>query len=84
MRLANNHVPSITAEFKQRKEDHERNRPIALFEMLKEEEAARLLFDGLMLHYLDSFGRRRLDVWAKAAHAIVDLMAHPNTEIHKR
>lgn len=78
------HVPRISAEMMQTQRDHERNRPVALLDMLREEDAARLLFDGLMLHYLKCFGRQRLDVWAKGAHAIVDLLAHPNTEIHRR
>jgi hypothetical protein len=78
------YVGRFTAERMQREQDHERNAPVALFEMLREEDGARELFDGLMLHYLKSFGRDRLDVWAKAAHAIVDLLAHPGLEINKR
>lgn len=78
-------IPSgFSAELMQARQNRERNKPVALFEMLQEEEAARLLFDGLMLHYLECFGQQRLDIWAKSAHAIVDLIAHPNNQIHKR
>jgi hypothetical protein len=82
--LIDKQVPSITAEFTQRRQDHERLKPIAIFDLLREEEAAALMFEGLKLHYLECFGTERLDVWTKAAHAVVDLLASPNSKIHKR
>lgn len=77
-------VGRLTAERLQREQDRERNAPVALFTMLHEEESARQIFDGLMFHYLKSLARGRLDLWAKAAYAAVDLLAHPSLEIHKR
>lgn len=78
------HIERLTAERWQRERDRERNAPVALLEMLREEDGARELFDGLMLHYLKSLGRDRLEIWAKAAHAVIDLLAHPSLEVHKR
>lgn len=54
----------------------ERMRPVALVAALKHEDANRLLFQGLMEHYTKSLLSNRLDIWAKAAHAAIDLMAH--------
>ena len=82
--LIDHHVPSATAEFRLLCQDHQRLQPVAIFDLLREEEAAALMFEGLKLHYLECFGTGRLDIWANAAHAVVDLLASPNSEIHKR
>ncbi len=42
-------------------------------------ESARLLFDALLGHYRESLLRGRQVSWAKAAHSIVDLLAHEPT-----
>lgn len=62
----------------------ERMRPVALDRLGRHEEANRLLFDGLMHHYAECVLSGRLDVWAKAAHAAVDLIACDRVQFAKR
>jgi hypothetical protein len=50
----------------------------------RDESAAGLLFQGLHLHYRECLMAGRLDVWANAAHQIIDLLSSPLTEVHKR
>lgn len=52
--------------------------------LIRDEEAMELIFEGLRRHYVECITQNRLDVWAKAAHAAVDLLAAPNSEIHSR
>lgn len=62
----------------------ERMRPVAL-EMIAQHEASnRQLFEGLMYHYTECVCTGRLDLWAKAAHAAVDLMASDRAPFVKR
>jgi hypothetical protein len=35
------------------------------------------VFDALCTHYMKSAKEGRLDTWAKAAHSVIDLWAHP-------
>jgi hypothetical protein len=55
------------------------NRAPAIAAVTGAEEAAVLMFRGLMLHYAECIMSGRLEVWAKAAHLIIDLCA----ELHK-
>lgn len=50
-------------------------RPVTLETIARHETANKLLFDGLMYHYFQCVSTGKLDVWAKAAHAAVDLIA---------
>jgi hypothetical protein len=50
-------------------------RPVVLGKIDQHEDANRLLFEGLMKHYAECVATGRLDVWAKAAHAAIDLIA---------
>lgn len=72
------------AEFLQIKEQRGRSRPVALIDLLRNEEAARMFFDGLALHYIESIGQGRTDVWAETAHSIINLLSSPMTKVHKR
>lgn len=82
--MAKEHVASAMAEIKQRREDHNRNRPVAMFKLSADEEAARLIFEGLMLHYVECITGARMDAWARAGHAAIELLAAPNTKVHSR
>lgn len=62
----------------------ERMRPVALEKLSRHEEANRLLFEGLMHHYAECVCSGRLDLWAKAAHAAVDLIACDRAPFVKR
>lgn len=57
-----------------------RTRPhVLLGDRLDTLEASNaLMFTGLNLHYLEHLMAGRLDVWAAAAHAAIDLMASPD------
>ena len=75
------------AENKQRALDRDRNKPVALAHLDtldRDESAARLLFQGLNQHYRECLMAGRLDIWADAAHKIVDLLSSPLTQVHKR
>lgn len=74
-------------EVMQREMDRLRNTPVALANLEtadRDESAAGLLFQGLQLHYRECLMSGRLDVWASAAHKIVDLLSDPHTQVHKR
>lgn len=75
---------SEKADAIQRQSDHRRSEPVALFALSRGEGAAEKIFEGLHLHYIECLLSGRLDIWAKAAHAAVDLLASPTTKIHKR
>jgi hypothetical protein len=59
-------------------------RPVALEKIARHEEANKLLFEGLMHHYYECVSTGKLDLWAKAAHAAVDLIACDRVEFIKR
>lgn len=80
----NAHVPPWAAERKQAREDHERHQPVAFAQLDRDEQAMELIFEGLRRHYVDCITERRLEIWARAAHAAVDLLAAPNTKVHTR
>lgn len=82
--MAREHPVSAIAEIVQRREDHERNRPVAMFQLLADEAAARLIFEGLMLHYVECITSERMEAWAKAGHAAIELLASPSTKVHSR
>lgn len=74
-------------EIMQREMDRLRTAPIALTRLEtadRDESAARLLFQGLQQHYRECLMAGRLDVWATAAHKIVDLLSDPMTKVYKR
>jgi ribosomal protein L2 len=74
-------------EVMQREMDRLRNAPIALAHLDtadRDESATRLLFQGLQQHYRECLMAGRLEVWATAAHNIVDLLSDPLTKVHKR
>lgn len=50
----------------------------------RDESAAQLLLRGLQEHYIECLLSGRLDIWADAAHKIVDLLSSPNAKVHKR
>lgn len=62
----------------------ERMRPIALDMIGRHEAANRLLFEGLMHHYAQCVCTGRLDLWAKAAHAAIELIATDRAPFVKR
>jgi hypothetical protein len=62
----------------------ERLRPRALEKIARHDEAAKLLFEGLIKHYLESATLGRIEVWAKAAHCCIDLMASDSVPFVKR
>jgi hypothetical protein len=75
------------AEIAQREMDRLRNAPFALahLETVDRDESAMLhLLQGLRQRYRESLMAGRLDVWAAAAHKIIDLLSDPLTEVHKR
>lgn len=53
--------------------------------LFRHDDASRLILQGLQDHYFQCLASGRLDVWAKAAHAAIDLLATPDdVVIHKR
>lgn len=75
------------AEVMQREMDRLRNAPVALAHLDtadRDESATMLLLQGLQQHYRECLMAGRLDVWATAAHNIVDLLSDPLTKVHKR
>lgn len=77
-------LTAAEAETMQRKEDRARNQPVALAELSRDDGAASKLFDGLYLHYVECLMSGRLDVWARAAHGCIDLLASPSMQVHER
>lgn len=50
-------------------------KPETLLGLQKQEEALALMFKGLQQHYIECLVGGRIDVWAKAAHSMIDFMA---------
>lgn len=65
-------------------ERRELMRPVALDQASRHQDANRLLFEGLMHHYLECQCSGRMDLWAKAGHAAIDLMASDRVPFVKR
>lgn len=61
----------------QTQERQDRTRPILLLSDRLEtyQSAQRLMFEGLTIHYMECLLSGRLDVWATAAKAAIDLCA---------
>jgi hypothetical protein len=59
-------------------------RPRALEQIARHDAAARAIFDGLLKHYLEGACNGRLALWAKAAHACIDLIADDRVPFVKR
>lgn len=70
-------VPAFVAERMQREQDRKRNTPVAFNLLAQEEGSLDLIFEGLRQHYIECLLAGRLDVWARAAHASVELLADP-------
>lgn len=70
-------VPAFVAEKMQRERDRKRNTPVALASLAREEQSMDLILEGLRQHYIECLLAGRLDVWARAAHAAVDLLSTP-------
>lgn len=49
--------------------------PETLLSLERPLHAADLMLDGLRQYYLDSLTMNRIELWRKAAHAMIDLMA---------
>lgn len=62
----------------------EQLRPRALEQIARHDAAARAIFDGLLLHYMEGACKGRLELWAKAAHACIDLIASDRVPFVKR
>lgn len=59
-------------------------RPVALDQLMRDDENNRLIFEGLMHHYIRCACVGKLDLWAKAAHSAIELMAHERDVFLKR
>ena len=66
------------AEQIQRTCDRQRNRPHILLSdnVYRHEDARRLIFLGLEQHYIECVLSGRMDDWARAARAAVDLLSY--------
>jgi len=86
-RLRRSYVEMSRGEIMQREMDRLRNTPVVLTNMSsidKEESAALLLLKGLEQRYFECLMADRLDIWARAAHSIVDFVSPSRTKVHKR
>lgn len=62
----------------------EQLRPRALEQIARHDAAAKAIFDGLLLHYMEGACKGRLELWAKAAHSCIDLIASDRVPFVKR
>lgn len=76
---------NIFTEAKRRAEQHaiddamtgrQSTPPVALPSLLKDDASAKTLLLALWDHYFYCLASNRMDVWAKAGHAMIDLLAH--------
>lgn len=75
------------AEIMQREMDRLRNAPVALAQLDtadRDESSTILLLQGLQQRYRECLMAGRLDIWAQAAHSIIDLVSTPQTKVYKR
>ena len=55
----------------------------ALDALIRDNDAASILLQGLVRHYPKAISEGRLRLWAKAAHSIIDLLAEPFADEHR-
>jgi hypothetical protein len=75
------------AERAQRAYDRARLEPEILLsdKLYKHDDALRLIFEGLQQHYIECVTSGRLEAWARAAHAAVELLSDvPDVEFAQR